>query len=116
MKATIFEEKFKVADRSIDSTIYFGEISRSLDPDYLYIGKPGTRNLVIVCEELAELSQQVAKELRGKGDKLHLIEEIGDVYMALDYLKLITNVSNDEINKAINVKLDLLLSTKDLYR
>ena len=38
-------------------------------------GNPrGHRNLIIVMEELAELSQAIAKELRDKGDNINLLE------------------------------------------
>ena len=38
---------------------------------------------VICMEEMNELSQQISKQLRGKGDDDHLAEEMADVYICL---------------------------------
>lgn len=64
----------------------------------------GHRNLIIAAEELSELGQQTCKLLRGTGDKTALIEELADVYLAGLYIKEIGNISDEELNKAINVK------------
>lgn len=68
----------------------------------------GHRNLIIAAEELSELGQQVCKLLRGKSDKADLIEELADAYLASLYIKEIGNISDEEINKAINVKIERL--------
>lgn len=65
----------------------------------------GHRNLIIAAEELSELGQQTCKLLRGTGDKNALIEELADVYLAGLYIKEIGNISDEELNKAINVKI-----------
>ena len=69
-------------------------------------GENGSRQLYILSEEMSELNQCVMKALRGKTDKLHTIEELADVTIALEYLKLVLDISEDEVNKAVNVKLD----------
>lgn len=89
---------------------------RVIDPAELYIGHAGTRNLVIVMEELAELQQQVSKYLRGKRDRLCLTEEVADVYLSLRYIETICKLSKDDINKAMNVKLDRLRATEGTYQ
>lgn len=69
-------------------------------------------------EELAELSQQTSKAVRGKCDKVGLIEEMGDVAFALVYLQEICGVSTSDMYKTMNVKLDRLervLDEKGIY-
>lgn len=82
-------------------------------------GNPiGHRNLIIVTEELAELTQQVTKELRGKGDRLGMIEEMANVILGIDYLKFVCNISDQEIYRACNIKLERLenvLNAKNRY-
>lgn len=78
-------------------------IQNSIDNEPLGLDK-GERNLVIVMEELAELSQQVSKVLRGKVQFHDLLEEMADVTIALMYLKEICKISNEELSKAVNVK------------
>lgn len=60
---------------------------------------------VIVTEELAELSQCVSKYIRGCGDKMNLLEEMADVYICMKYLEKMFDLTPDEIQQAIDVKL-----------
>ena len=62
--------------------------------------------IVIIMEELAELSQQVSKKIRGKEDKMHLLEEIADVYICLEELKMLNGFTEKEIEIAKTVKLN----------
>lgn len=64
----------------------------------------GTYNLIIVMEELAELTQQVSKYIRRKADRYCILEELADVYLAARYVKNIVGISDEELNAAINVK------------
>lgn len=58
-----------------------------------------------VCmEECAELIQAISKEKRGKHDKQHLIEEMADVYICLEMLMEIYNISSKEIESMIERK------------
>ena len=59
----------------------------------------------IVMEEFAELQQQVSKQIRGFGDRVGLLEEMADAYICLKFLESIFNVSPEEMQKAIDVKL-----------
>ena len=73
--------------------------------------KYGIRLQSTVCmEELAELTQQISKQLRGKGDKAHLAEEIADVYICLDMLRKMYGVDSELLAILISYKLD---RTKD---
>lgn len=82
-------------------------------------GKYGQRNLIIVMEELAELSQEVSKMARGIGNKTGLLEEMADVALGLAYLQDIGGVSTLDLYKAINTKLDRLewvLNNNGVYK
>lgn len=65
-----------------------------------------TEELVVIMEELAELSQQISKKIRGKEDKMHLLEEIADVYICLEELKMLNGFTEKEIEIAKSVKLN----------
>lgn len=67
------------------------------------------RVYVISMEECAELSQVLSKLLRGNCDKHKLIEEIADVEICLEYIKDLQNISEEDINKAKNIKDDRAL-------
>ena len=48
---------------------------------------------IVAMEELAELTQEISKQLRRKGDPDHLAEEIADVQIMLDQLMMIHDCS-----------------------
>lgn len=60
----------------------------------------------IAMEELAELTQQISKQIRGYNDRIGLLEEMADVYICMEHLKLLFNLKDDEVQKAIDVKLE----------
>ena len=69
--------------------------------------KYGIRLQSTVCmEEMAELTQQISKKLRGKGDRYHLTEEIADVYICLDMLRKMYGVDSELLAGVISAKLD----------
>ena len=63
-------------------------------------------NCVICMEELAELQQEISKQIRNEGDIFGLLEELADVYICLEMLKKMFNYSSDEIARAVEIKLD----------
>lgn len=69
--------------------------------------------LVIIMEELAELSQQVSKKIRGEVDRMHLLEEIADVYICLEELKMLNGFTEKEIEIAKSVKLNRIRNKLD---
>lgn len=72
-------------------------------------GNPrGHRNLIIVMEELAELSQAIAKKLRDKGDNINLLEELADVQLGIYYVQEIFSITDEHLHKAMNVKMKRL--------
>lgn len=61
---------------------------------------------VVCMEELAELQQAVSKFIRGKGDRDNLIEEIADVIICIENIKILHFISDTEINEQISYKID----------
>lgn len=68
-------------------------------------------NKVRIVEELGELSHEILKDTRGKLNRENLLEEFADVIIELHMLKEIYQISESEINKAVNDKME-----KDLNR
>ena len=66
---------------------------------------PWKLKCTVAMEEFAELQQQVSKQIRGYGDKLGLLEEIADAYICLSFLESIFYVKPEDLQKAIDVKL-----------
>ena len=62
------------------------------------------RQLLIAMEELAELSQEVSKYLRGKGDYIGLLEELADVTIVIKHIKMILGIKDEDLNRAVCIK------------
>lgn len=60
---------------------------------------------LVIMEELAELSQQVSKYARDEGDIIGLVEEIADVTICLEQLRRLTKIDENDLDKAVAVKL-----------
>lgn len=65
-----------------------------------------TAQLVVAIEELSELQKELCKDIRGKGKRENIIEEIADVSIMLEQLYLIYQIDSQEVNKVINKKLE----------
>lgn len=94
-------------DNNLDENRIKKIIKKSIDNN-LDNDERGHRNLIIVMEELAELSQQIAKQLRDKGDYYDILEELADVYLGIYYVQDIVGIKNDDLYKAMNIKIDRL--------
>lgn len=73
----------------------------------------GHHQLIIAMEELSELQKEVSKKLRGKGNQAAILEEIADVYIILKYIRIICGFDQEDVNRAINVKMDRLRALLD---
>lgn len=61
----------------------------------------------IVCmEECAELTQAVSKQLRGRGNRENLVEEMADVLICIELLKQIYGVNESEVKDFIEKKIE----------
>ena len=63
-------------------------------------------NIIIIMEELEEFQQELSKALRGKGDRMSLIEELADTYLSVKYTQEIFDISDETLARAVNVKLN----------
>lgn len=71
------------------------------------IYKNGQDNqLNVAIEEMAELTKELTKMLRAKGNRMHLVEELSDVEICLAELKLIFTITEKEIElfKSFKIK------------
>ena len=58
----------------------------------------------VAMEEFAELQQQISKQIRGYDDRIGLLEEMA--YICLNFLESIFDIKPDDLQKAIDVKLE----------
>lgn len=68
--------------------------------------QPWKLKCTIAMEEFAELTQQISKQIRGYDNRIGLLEEMADAYICLEFLKSIFNISSEELQKAVDVKLE----------
>lgn len=71
-----------------------------------YMKDPNMNDLAVVIEEMSELTQELTKMLRGKGDMTGLLEELADVQIGTLLVMRMFNISEDDLNRAIQVKVD----------
>lgn len=74
--------------------------------------KYGDKQVIVAIEELAELQKELCKNLRGKDNESEIAEEIADVYIMLEQMKIWCNISEEEIQDKIVEKLQ---RTKERY-
>ncbi|MDO4292084.1 MAG: hypothetical protein Q4C65_02525 [Eubacteriales bacterium] len=60
----------------------------------------------VAMEEFAELQQQISKQIRGYGDRIGLLEEMADAYICLNFLESIFDIKSEDLQKAVDVKLE----------
>lgn len=103
-----FISQLSTTEKNIDEYRIINVMKQSVKSNLKDNNPRGHRNLIIVMEELAELSKEISKELRGKGDWYNILEELADVKLSLYYVQEICDISNDDLNKAINIKIKRL--------
>lgn len=60
------------------------------------------KQIVVAIEELAELSKELCKELRGMGNQEHIAEEMADVKIMLEELDIIFGNTNKVLGYKIS--------------
>ena len=95
-----FKEKFNNANTNFDKDRFESITHKS------WLANGEQESMIIVMEELAELSQAISKQLRNKGDYYNLIEEMADVIICLQIIKDNYNISKEDLIKSINTKID----------
>ncbi len=63
---------------------------------------------IVAIEELAELQKEIAKAVRGQLDKAHLIEELADVKIVTEQIKMYYSVSDSDVDKVVHQKVNRL--------
>lgn len=105
----IFKKELEIASDEIDMKEFYKLLKNSqMNMDNSIIGG---RNLIIVQEELAELSKEISKFLRGKGDYTNILEELADVQLGIYTVQIFCNISKFNLDKAMNIKMQRLEKT-----
>ena len=103
MKRENFVKEFLTASPEINMEHINDTIVKSIDAN-LTDGNPrGHHNLIIVMEELGELIQEVSKEIREKGNRMDLIQEMADEQICLWYIQEMCVINIEDVYRAINV-------------
>lgn len=101
MELNEFKEKFNsisLTDEKLQD--YIDYVAENVNENYTI-----SQHVIICIEECSELQHPLTKLIRGKTeDKMHILEEMADVILAIKYLQNKLNISDEELNKAICVK------------
>ena len=83
-----------------------------MDKEKIYrktIGKYGiAAQLDMAIEEMSELTKEICKIKRGKGNYMNLVEEMADVEIMLEQLKMICQIRTNDIHGMKYQKLERL--------
>ena len=63
------------------------------------------KQTLMLAEEQGELIKAINKKLRGKGDRLSIVEELADVVIMLQQIAQFFDIDKEEVNLIINKKL-----------
>ena len=101
-----FIKRLENASAEIDKEYYNEMIEKVIA--FNSLGDLGIHtNHVISMEEMAELSEEISRKLRGREESnIGILEEMADVIICIDILRRIFNISDSDLNKALNIKLD----------
>lgn len=61
--------------------------------------------LDMCVEEMSELTKEICKKKRGKNNRNQIAEEIADVEIMLEQLKIMCNISDKEVNNVVFMKI-----------
>ncbi len=114
-----FITQLSTAEETIDMKWLEDVLRQSVNANKNDGNQRGHRNLIIVMEELSELSKEISKKLRGKGDQYRILEELADVQLGIHYVQEICGISNDDLHRAMNIKtrrLEETLNEKGKYQ
>ena len=63
------------------------------------------KQTLMLAEEQGELIKAINKKLRGKGDRLSIVEELSDVVIMLQQIAQFFDIDKEEVNLIVNKKL-----------
>lgn len=69
-------------------------------------GKEG--ELLIAIEEMSELTKELVKNMRGRDNIDKITEELADVYVTIEQIKRIFEISDASVHAIANEKIDRL--------
>lgn len=64
------------------------------------------KQVVVAIEELSELQKELCKALRGKVDIEHITEELADVWIMFQQMKLYFRIDSKKIEDIVNAKIE----------
>lgn len=70
------------------------------------IHKYGNNQLIVAIEELSELQKELCKFFRDKFNINNIIEELADVIIMLEQVKIYFGITDDRLNKEIEFKIN----------
>lgn len=106
MNREVFKEELQSADKKINEDFIQNVVQNAIDLNAKDDKLGASRNLIIAIEEYAEVTKEVTKQLRGKGDYYGLLEELADAYLNTFYIQKICGIDNEDLAQAINVKIN----------
>ena len=95
-------------DRCLNCTEYEGFEPKEARKDIynLVLDKLGMKNQIIKCiEELSELQKELCKYFSREGNIGNVIEEVADVEIMLEQIKLGLNITPEDLNEVKDAKL-----------
>ena len=63
---------------------------------------------VVAVEELSELQKEVCKAMRGQLNKDNMTEEMADVWIVIEELKMMYNITDEDVRKVVHRKVKRL--------
>ena len=70
------------------------------------IQRYGDTQIIVAVEELSELQKELCKALRSNGNRKNLIEEMADVEIMLEQMKMYFLIEQEEIDKIKEQKIE----------
>lgn len=70
----------------------------------LLVETNGKKQLIVALEELSELQKEICKDLRGKTNIDHITEELADVMIMTEQLKIYYGISEEDLAEVIDEK------------
>ena len=102
-ESVVNKEKFKETTRRV---LREKRPKEKIDPIMVY-------QLITVGEELGEIQKEISKFVRGENNVTEITEEIADIHIVLENVKLWAGITDEDVNKAINVKIDRINESFD---
>ncbi len=67
-----------------------------------------TAQKVMLFEEMAELQKEICKDLRGANNRDAIVEEVSDVLIMIEQIKIMFHITDEEIQKVADFKINRL--------